>query len=479
MMKLGKLPLPANNNSSEHDGAVLADRIVTPRVTDNRDPDAALLRQQAIDAFLDSLELPENDVLVQELLSNRSANHTDQSPSSELPVLRALNARVLHLDAEITRRLGSGASSCVYELRIRHERFAFKLGYRDGDPWQEQWGMMIGRLWPNSQAYFTSVHAVRDQLAPARVVMELVGDGVSLQEMLLSGQLPAPGTPERIEWAKRVSGMMADAVIFMNKAKVYHGDFKADNIVVIGGLEAHTVKIIDWEQAVTPNTLVGGDSCGKHFKKHLAGSSSEKVGHVHKQLIQVLQLARMVACTFMDLGGLVSGDRWAVDGANIAADASFGDRWLPEHHCSLLLLTGGYYVRTRQLHWSTHVTVTLIQEAIAAHPEWFDSWLLYIESLLLLGTRKVDWSRQPEKVVEDWALPRGAVALFFGKGSFKDKMKRWREVPNNVHIDRYMLFEVAKKGGDGEVIKLLRAALDGMLSMINESLEKNYSITGR
>ena len=107
-MKLGKLPLPANNNSSEHDGTDLADRIVTPRVTDNRDPTAALLRQQAIDAFLDSLELPENDVLVQELLSNRSADHTDQSPSSELPVLRAFNARLLHLDAEITRRLGSG-----------------------------------------------------------------------------------------------------------------------------------------------------------------------------------------------------------------------------------------------------------------------------------------------------------------------------------------------------------------------------------
>ena len=44
-------------------------------------------------------------------------------------------------------------------------------------------------------------------------------------------------------------------------------------------------------------------------------------------LVQVLQLARMVAGTFMDLHQLVSGDRWAVDGANIAADASFGDKW--------------------------------------------------------------------------------------------------------------------------------------------------------
>ena len=32
---------------------------------------------------------------------------------------------------------------------------------------------------------------------------------------------------------------------------------------------------------------------------------------------------------------------------------------LPEHHCSLLLLTGGYYVRTRQLHWSTHVAAPI------------------------------------------------------------------------------------------------------------------------
>ena len=70
-------------------------------------------------------------------------------------------------------------------------RFALKLGYRDGDPWHEKWGMNIGLIHPQAAGYFVDVYAVREwdkSMAvggngPARgcVVMELVGDGYSLQ----------------------------------------------------------------------------------------------------------------------------------------------------------------------------------------------------------------------------------------------------------------------------------------------------------
>ena len=58
----------------------------------------------------------------------------------------------------------------------------------------------------------------------------------------MSGTLPEAGSPERIAWATQVhyngaagphdsycvqvSSMIAELVIYMNKAKVYHGDFK-------------------------------------------------------------------------------------------------------------------------------------------------------------------------------------------------------------------------------------------------------------
>ena len=61
----------------------------------------------------------------------------------------------------------------------------------------------------------------------------------------MSGSLPEAGSPERIAWATQVhcngavgphnsscvevSSMIAELVIYMNKAKVYHGDFKVSN----------------------------------------------------------------------------------------------------------------------------------------------------------------------------------------------------------------------------------------------------------
>lgn len=297
------------------------------------DPDAGL--------FLDLIETPETIQLAQHLFATNCANHTNQ-PSDE-PALIELNTLLAPHDVELVRRLGSGASSCVYELRVAERRFAFKLGYKDGSARRECYGERIGEIWEDAARYFTKVYAVREwsEEVPlaSRVVMQMVGDGVSLQALINSDQLPRAGSSERIAWARRVGAMIADGMIYMNKAQVYHGDLKADNLIVEGGTEPIGLKIIDWEQAVTANSAVGVEGYEEHWKPHMSGCGGEKMAHIHKQTSQVLMGARCIAAAFCDFESILNDEqRWrAPDGVTLPREPGFGDPW--RYHGSLLMLS--------------------------------------------------------------------------------------------------------------------------------------------
>ena len=61
--------------------------------------------------------------------------------------------------------------------------FALKVGYKDGDPCKERWGMNVGELCGKPD-YFTNIYGMRKwntELIRGCVVMELVGNASSLQ----------------------------------------------------------------------------------------------------------------------------------------------------------------------------------------------------------------------------------------------------------------------------------------------------------
>lgn len=156
---------------------------------------------------------------------------------------------------------------------------------------------------------------------------------------------------------------------------------------------------------------------------------------------------RMITATFIDLAGLVNDDeRWSVEGFVPSQDITYGQSWDPEHHHSLLLMNGAYFLYTRQLNWNSHATITLLSEFINNKPEWFAAgWDQYAAGLLLIG--EADWTREPPIDVEDFRLPEGAVELYFASaGRNEEKIRRWREMPNSSRMDKLMLIEVLLAG---------------------------------